>query len=240
MSSETNEPVDAAGRPRAPRPLWRSVLVNLVVALAAVSLLQAFVVRVHNVASGSMQETLGVTDRVLTFKLAYVTSAPARGDIVIFGHGDTWETERRTPDPNPLVQALRLVGDITGIGPSNQSFTVKRVLGVGGERVDCCDAEGRVRVDGAPLAEPYVYRDLPFRPGALDCATTPRSSRCFGPIEVPAGRLLVLGDHRSNSADSVIGCRRADADLAACARFVDVRQVSGRVVARLWPPGPVG
>lgn len=241
MRQEGSSRQDASARPPAPGPLWRSVLINVLAALAVVSLLQAFVVRVHNVSSGSMQQTLGVTDRVLSYKLAYLGgAAPARGDIVIFAHGDTWESERRSPDPNPLVQALRAFGDVTGIGLSNQSFTVKRVIGVGGDSVDCCDAEGRVRVNGQPLSEPYLFRDLTFRPGELDCTSTPRSTRCFGPVAVPAARLLVMGDHRSNSADSVAGCRSADAAPATCARLVDVRQVTGKVVARVWPPGPVG
>ncbi len=160
--------------------------------------------------------------------------------MVVFAHGDTWESDRKTPDPNPLVQALRAFGDVTGIGLSSQSFTVKRVIGVGGDTVDCCDSDGRVRVDGEPITEPYVYRDFSFRPGDLDCTTTPRSARCFGPLPVPAGQLLVLGDHRSNSADSVASCRSADARLDACARFVSVERVTGRVIARVWPPGPVG
>nr|NLI51541.1 signal peptidase I [Propionibacterium sp.] len=215
------------------------MLINVVVALAVVSLVQAFVVRVHNVSSGSMRETLGVTDRVLTFKLAYVGAGPARGDIVVFAHGDSWETDRRSPDPSPVVQALRAFGDLTGIGLSSQAFTVKRVIGVAGDTVDCCDADGRVRVNGEALTEPYVYRDIAFRPGELDCTTEPRSARCFGPVQVPADRLLVLGDHRSNSADSVANCRSADARPDACARFVRVDQVTGKVIARVWPPGPV-
>ncbi|HBX80625.1 MAG TPA: signal peptidase I [Propionibacteriaceae bacterium] len=213
--------------------------VNLFVALVVVSLVQTFVVRVHNVSSGSMQATLGVTDRVLSSKLAYLSSSPARGDIIIFAHGDTWDSPRRSPDPNPAKQALRTFGDITGIFVSNQNYTVKRVIGVAGDVVDCCDAQGRVQVNGQPLTEPYLYEDLAFEPGRLDCVTTPRSARCFAGLEVPAGRLLVLGDHRSNSADSVIRCRIPDADAATCARFVAVSQVAGKVIARAWPPGPI-
>lgn len=233
-----HEPAGRTAR-RPERPLWQSLVLNVLVALAVVSLLQAFVVRVHNVASGSMQQTLGVTDRVLSFKLAYLNASPARGDVVIFAHGDTWDTQWRSPDPNPLKQALRVFGDITGIGLSSQSFTVKRVIGVAGDAVDCCDTDGRVRVDGRPLTEPYVYRDLTFRPGELDCATEPRSARCFGPVRVPVGSLLVLGDHRSNSADSVVDCRSLAAPLDSCARFVAVTQVTGKVIARVWPPGPI-
>ena len=237
--SEDADPGDVAPAERPARPFWVAVAVNVVAALVIVSLVQAFLVRVHSVSSGSMEQTLAVTDRVLSSRLPYLTSPPARGDIVIFGHGTTWDAAVLPPDPNPLKQALRQFGNVTGIGISDTSYTVKRVLGVGGESVGCCDAAGRVQVNGVALDEPYVYEDLPFEAGVRDCTTVPHSPRCFAPIAVPAGKLLLLGDHRSGSADSVVGCR-SDAAASDCARLVDVTRVTGKVIARAWPPGPVG
>ena len=225
-------------RARKPTPLWLVLVGNILVALAIVSLVQAFVVRVHNVSSGSMEQTLGVRDRVLSSNLPYLSSGPERGDIVIFGHGSTWEEPMRGPETNPVLAAVRIFGDVTGIGISNRTYTVKRVLGTPGDTVECCDAAGHLVVNGAPLAEPYVYQDIPFTAGGLDCASDPRSARCFGPIAVPAGSYLVIGDHRSNSADSVAGCRGLP-EPGGCARFVPAERITGKVIAKAWPPGPV-
>lgn len=225
-------------RNRAEKPLWRSIVVNLLIMLAVVSLVQNFLVRVHNVSSGSMQQTLAVTDRVLSSQLPYLGSHPQRSDIIIFAHGETWDSPRRPPDPNPAKQALRWFGDVTGIGISDYLYTVKRVIGVEGDTVACCTTEGQVTVNGQAISEPYIYQDPPFTAGVLDCATKPRSNRCFAPIAVPAGTLLVMGDHRSDSADSVWACR-SEVAPADCAKFVTVTQVTGKVIARAWPPGPV-
>ena len=100
--------------------------------------------------------------------------------------------------------------------------------------VMCCDEDGRVVVDDKPLVEPYVYQDHAFRPPELTCDTTPRSSRCFPEIRVPTDRLLVLGDHRSQSADSVVNCRGGTV-AEGCARFVPSNRVVGPVVFRIWP-----
>lgn len=224
--------------PRKPAPLWLVVLGNIVVALAIVSLVQAFVVRVHNVSSGSMQTTLGVRDRVLSSNLPYLANPPERGDIIIFGHGPTWDDAMRAPEPDPFIAAVRIFGDVTGIGLSNKTYTVKRIIGLPGDTVECCDAQGRVLVNGEPLDEPYVYRDIPFTADGLDCASDPSSARCFAAITVPDGKYLVMGDHRSNSADSVAGCRGSSGP-SECARFVPAERITGKVVAKAWPPGPV-
>lgn len=238
-ADEPAEPQASRLPARKPTPLWLVVLGNLVVALAIVSLVQNFVVRVHNVSSGSMETTLGVRDRVLSSNLPYLAAPPQRGDIVIFGHGATWDDPMRAPNPDPVIAAVRIFGDVTGIGISNKTYTVKRVIGTPGDSVECCDAEGRIVVNGQPIDEPYIHRDLPFTAGGLDCASTPASARCFGRVTVPEAKYLVLGDHRSNSADSIAGCR-GSTEPSECAKFVPAERITGKVIGKAWPPGPVG
>jgi signal peptidase I len=226
------DPETARGRRRRRLPLGVEVLL----ALVAVALVQALVVKPFGVPSQSMEQTLLVGDRILVNRLDH---SLARKDVVVFGHGATWEEPRLPPAASLPERALRGFGDLTGIGPSSTAYTVKRVIGLPGETVSCCSADGRVQVDGRPLEEPYVYEDLPFIPGSLDCTTAPRSARCFPAIRVQRDTLLVMGDHRSQSGDSVVGCRGA-VEGPECARLVPRDRVVGPVFARIWPPGRVG
>ncbi len=220
----------APEQPRRRRPRW-APLVEVLIALIAVSLVQAHLVKPFQVPSQSMEQTLDIGDRIIVDRTDH---SVARFDLVVFGHGATW-AERRLPTPaDPLTRGVRWFGDVTGIGPSSTEYTVKRVVGLPGDTVSCCSADGRVLVGGNPIDEPYVDEDLPFSAGVRDCTTSPRSSRCFPEITVPSQNLLVLGDHRSQSADSVVGCRGAVV-APGCARFVPTGRVVGTVVGRFWP-----
>ena len=209
---------------------------EVIIALVAVALVQAFVVKPFGVPSQSMEQTLHIGDRILVNRL---DDDITRGDVVVFGHGNTWQERELPPASNVVTRAMRAFGDLTGIGPSSTAYTVKRVIGLPGQKVACCSTDGKVTVDGQPLDEPYIYEDLPFTPGTLDCSSSPRSPRCFPEITVPRENLIVLGDHRSESADSVIGCRGAT-EGPECARFVPKERVVGPVVLRFWPLGDIG
>jgi signal peptidase I len=228
-------PVAATDGPR--RPKRRLPLgFEIILALVAVALVQAFLVKPFGVPSQSMENTLRIGDRIVVNRLDHTI---ARGDIVVFGHGDTWAEPTRTPGTTLGQRIVRGIGDVTGMGPSNTNYTVKRVIGLPGDRVSCCDVEGRVLVNGKPLTEPYVFENLPFTAGSMDCTSPARSTRCFGEIVVPGDSYLVMGDHRSQSADSVISCR-GSTQTSGCARFVARERIVGPVIFRLWPLGTFG
>jgi len=225
-------PHEAPQRRRRRLPAGLEILLAIVV----VALVQSFVVKPFGVPSQSMEETLRIGDRIVVNR---TDSTVERGDVVVFSHGETWQDSRLRPTGNVVKDTVRKVGDITGIGPSSTAYTVKRVIGMPGDRVKCCDSEGHVVVNGDALDEDYVFEDHTFRTADLTCDSTPRSSRCFPEIRVPSDRLLVLGDHRSQSADSVVNCR-GGTDAEGCARFVPMNRVVGPVVFRIWPLGTFG
>ena len=224
----------------APRPLWRritgSTWFHLILAFVVVGAVLSFVAKPYAVPSGSMEQTLTPGDRVLVNRLAFVGGGPSTGDIIVFDADETWGPDG-TADDGPIKGVLRWIGEVTGFGPSGPHTLIKRVIAGPGQTVSCCDAEGRLLVDGKPLDEPYVFEDLPFTPGSLDCTTTPASPRCLPEVTVPAGSYLVLGDHRSNSADGAYSCRTADADATTCYRWAKREDIVGKAVAILWPVG---
>ena len=219
-------------------PTWLLMVRTLLIGFAILALVQGLLVRVFAIPSSSMMETLNPRDRVVVNLRAYDSATPQPGDIVVFRHGDTWDDDRKPPSKSAVVNAARNIGDFLGIRPSNYNYTVKRVIAVGGDTASCCDQAGHVTVNGKPLVEPYIYEDFPFEAGTLDCATEQRSLRCFVPVQVPTGSLLMLGDHRSNSADSAMGCR-GQAVAANCARFIGTDQAVGKVLFSLLPPHAV-
>lgn len=225
-------------------PLWAVVFRNMLIALVAVSLVQGFLVKAYRIPSGSMEPTLQYSadggDRILVNRLAYAGSAPGTGDIVVFTRPDSWQAESAVPRSGGIAGLARTFGDVTGIGPSNEQFLVKRVVASGGQTISCCEADGKLRINGQPLDEPYIYEDLPFEAGSLDCRTSPRSLRCVPSFTVPEGELVVLGDHRSVSIDSAIACRMPSIERVDCIRTIPSTAVVGQVAGRFWPLNRAG
>jgi signal peptidase I len=201
---------DTAGtRPeKKQRSFWRELPILILVALVLSFLLQTFIARVYLIPSESMEPTLhgcaGCTgDRIVVEKIGYRFGDPKPGDVVVFRGPDSWNSEFvSTRSSNTIVRGAQEVGSLIGVVAPDENDLVKRVIATGGQTVECCDAEGRVLVDGKPLDEPYIQMDFPFTPGVLTCDTELKSGRCFSAVTVPDGNIWVMGDNRSNSADS--------------------------------------
>ncbi len=217
----------SAGRHARPEPppverhhtsFWKELPVLLLVAFLLAFLVKSFVVQAFYIPSGSMEQTLEVGDRVLVNKLVYKTRDIARGDVVVFNGVDSFTPEVEIAQPTELVARIAdWFGRTFGFAPPDERDFVKRVIGVGGDRVACCDAQGRVTVNGVGLDETaYLY------PGNAP-------SDVVFDVVVPEGKLWVMGDHRGASSDS----RSHLGDPGG--GFVPVDRVIGRAFAVLWP-----
>jgi signal peptidase I len=198
----------AKAKPQKKGSFWRELPILIGIALVLSFLIQTFVARVYLIPSESMEPTLhgcpGCTgDRILVEKIGYRFTEPRAGDVVVFRGPESWSREFvSNRSNNVVIRGLQEAGSMIGVVPPDENDLVKRIIAVGGQTVQCCDAEGSVTVDGRALDEPYVQSDFPFVPGQMDCDTPLRSGRCFGPYEIPEGNLWMMGDNRSNSADS--------------------------------------
>lgn len=218
-------------------PLWLILLANLTAAVLLIAAVQAFVVKVYQVPSGSMEQTLEVGDRILVERWNASAYVPQNGDIVVFNADGDWYGQAQLPEESLAKRVVKNFGDFTGIGPSHDRPLVKRVIGSPGDVVECCTSDsGALTRNGEPMEEPYIFQDLPFVAGQLDCQTSERSGRCFPRVEVPEGKYLMMGDHRSNSSDGISQCRGIN-DAERCARFVDASDVVGPVNSIIWPLG---
>ncbi len=206
-----------AGKPKKKKSFARELLTIVVAAAVLTLLVKAFLVQVYRIPSASMENTLQIGDRVLVNKLVYHVRDIARGDIIVFSGQDSWGPDAPPPPGNPLVRGFDDV--LSGLGlHSDQTYYIKRVIGVPGDRVACCDAQGRVTVNGVALRESqYIY------PGEQPSAIK------FNNV-VPAGHLWVMGDHRGDSEDS----RYHPDDPGGGA--IPESQVVGRAFFIIWPP----
>jgi signal peptidase I len=210
-----------ARRVRRQMPLWQELPLLLVVAFCLAVLVRTFLLQAFFIPSGSMEDTLLRGDRVLVNKVVYDLRDPRRGEIVVFHGTDAWEPQRTAAtSPGLLAKVGRTIGDLVGVSQPGEKDFIKRVIGVPGDRVKCCDKSGRVTVNGVALDEPYVIRDAPVEApmSRLECR-----SRKFAEVQVPRGQLFVMGDHRLVSQD------------ARCQGPIPIDNVIGRAFVIVWP-----
>jgi signal peptidase I len=178
-------------RRRKSRSWWIELPILLFFALVLALLIKTFVVQAFYIPSSSMEQTLEIGDKVLVNKLVYDFRSIHRGDIVVFNGDGSWNAEA-VQQKAPLTRLWDSISGLFGTAPGVHDY-IKRVIGVPGDHVACCDSKGRVTVNGVPLNEtgPKGY----LFPGNVP------SQSPFN-IVVPSGRLWVMGDHRSVSFDS--------------------------------------
>ncbi|MFD0822183.1 signal peptidase I, partial [Micromonospora zhanjiangensis] len=202
-------------------PLWQELPLLLVVAFCLAVLIRTFLLQAFFIPSGSMENTLLIGDRVLVNKVVYDVRDPVRGEVVVFRGTSAWVPEiTEEKDPGFLPRLGRTVGDLVGVSRPGEKDFIKRVIGLPGDRVSCCDTKGRVTVNGRPLDETYIFQDSPLDlpPSGRECR-----SRRFDEVVVPQGQLFVMGDHRSISQD------------ARCQGPIPIDNVIGRAVVIVWP-----
>jgi signal peptidase I len=179
----------AARRGRRKRSFWREFPILVVVALLLAVVIKTYAIQAFFIPSGSMENTLEINDRVLVNKLVYDVRGIHRGDIVVFNGDGSWDPGKAPADTNFVVKFAQGFASMFGFGHPGD-ILIKRVIGLPGDKVACCDAQGRVTVNSVPLTErSYLY------PG--DAPSEIRFN-----IVVPPGRLWVMGDHRLISDDS--------------------------------------
>ena len=205
-------------RPRSP---WASFAIDFLVivgsALVVSMLIKTFLFRSFYIPSGSMEDTLQINDRIIVNVLTPEVFPIERGDVLVFQDPGGWLGPIFTPQKDPLNQAVDWFLGTFGITASDSTqHLIKRVIGLPGDTVECCDASGRLLINGEPLDEVYIQDgEVP--------------SKIEFSVTVPENSYWMMGDNRSNSQDS-----RYHQSLPS-GGFVDEKYVVGRAVIISWP-----
>lgn len=185
----------------------------LVLAVVISFVVKTFFMRAFYIPSESMQPTLDVDDRIVVNLLTPGMMDLERGDVVVFEDTREWWGSAPSVSTNAFQDSMIFLGLMPD---TSAHYVVKRVVGLGGDEVECCDEQGRLMVNGEPVEEPYVHPG--DEPSAVEFE-----------VSVPEDHVWLLGDHRGASADS--RSHVDDPDVGS----VPEEDVIGRAVAIIWP-----
>jgi signal peptidase I len=196
------------------------VLLILLAAILISFIIKTFLIRSFYIPSPSMEQTLLVNDRIIVNELVPDLMAIEHGDVVVFRDPGGWLTPLPEPEQNPVVGFVDWLLSVVGLtAPDSNDHLVKRVIGLPGDHVVCCNDFGQMSINGVPLEEPYIY---------LQDGVTRASGDDFD-IVVPEDSLWVMGDNRYNSQDS-----RYNRDKPGNG-FVPLDHVVGKAFVISWP-----
>lgn len=205
----------------------RDVLIIIVVAALISFVLKTFVVRSFYIPSGSMENTLLVNDRILVDELTPRWSPYTHGEVVVFKDPGGWlPVQPKRPARPAIIEGFEWLLTEVGLSASDsKDHLVKRIIGLPGDHVVCCNEFGQITINGAPVDE-LSYLKLPT-------GDTQASNMPFD-VLVPEGALWVLGDNRDRSQDS------RSHENTPTHGFVPLENVVGRAFLTIWPLGRFG
>jgi len=195
-------------------PFWLELPILIAVALVVAVVIKTFLFQAFFIPSGSMNETLQKDDRVLVNKISYSIGEIARGNVIVF---DDPRPGFEEPSENVLASTFRNLFESIGLATPQSEF-IKRVIGLPGDEVEL--VQNQLFVNGVEVDEPYLAADA--QPPS-SCAMSD-----FGPMTVPDGHLMVMGDNRCHSSDG-----RAFGPIP-------IDDVVGKAFVIIWPPSRWG
>ena len=202
--------------PKAKGSSLRELPILIISALVLSIIVKTFFIQFFYIPSGSMENTLQVNDRVGVNKLGALFSDIKRGEVVVFRDPANW----LSPNYDDTSGFRKVIKDslvFVGVLPDpSKQYLIKRVIGVGGDKVRCCGKDGKIEVNGVSINEPYIYE-----------GDKPSDSEFE--VEVPQGFIWVMGDHRGASADSRFHTDDPNKGMVA------LDKVTGRATFIIWP-----
>jgi signal peptidase I len=202
--------------PKAKGSSLRELPILIISALVLSIIVKTFFIQFFYIPSGSMENTLQVNDRVGVNKLGALFSDIKRGEVVVFRDPANWLSPNYD-DSSGIRKVIKDSLVFVGVLPDpSKQYLIKRVIGVGGDKVRCCGKDGKIEVNGVSINEPYIYE-----------GDKPSDSEFE--VEVPQGFIWVMGDHRGASADSRFHTDDPNKGMVA------LDKVTGRATFIIWP-----